>query len=91
MYWVRAWKTQLWDKAIDPWLSLFSDIGIELLLARINDKGVGDEMKSRLSLLGAGAVVLAKSQKGTSSYCLTALALICSIPLFPYRSFISAY
>lgn len=65
-----------------PWLSLFSDIRVGLLLALINNEDIGDGIESRFLLLGAETTVLAKGHEGTFSSCPSALALICSVLLF---------
>ncbi len=36
---------------MDPWLSPFSDIGMRLLLALVDDGGVGDGMENGFHLL----------------------------------------
>lgn len=76
---------------MDLWLSLFSDIKVGLLLARVKDKGIGVGVGSRFSLLGARAAMSAKDLGGASFSCLAVLALICFIPLLLCRTFISAY
>ncbi len=76
---------------MDPWLSPFSDIGVGLLLALVDDGGVGDGMENGFSSFRAGAAVLAKGLEGASlSYPATS-ALICSVTLLSCRTFISAY
>lgn len=67
-----------------------------LLLARLFvnlkvDESIGDGGENKLSLLGTGAAILVKGLEGTSLSCLTILALICSIPLLPCRTFILVY
>lgn len=88
---VRVWKTGLWDKTMDSWLYPFSNIGVKLLLARIDNKGIIDRMRSRFSLLGAGIAMLANDLEGISFFCLIVLTLICSIFLLSYRTFISVF
>lgn len=64
---------------------------MELILARVDNKGIRDGMGSKFSLLGAGATMLAKDLEGTSLFCSIALALMYSISLLSYRTFISVY
>lgn len=76
---------------MDPWLSPFSDIGVGLLLALVDDKGVRDRIENGFSLFGARAAMLAKGLEGASLSCLLALALICFVLLLSYKTFISTY
>lgn len=88
---VCAWKTELWDKAIDLWLFLISDIGMKLLLARVDYKGIKNRIKSEFSLLGAGAAVSVKGFENVSPSYPATSALICSIFLLSCKTFISTY
>lgn len=81
---------------MDPWLFLLSSIGVRLLLTRLFvdlrvDRGIGDGKKSGLSLLGDGAMVLAKEFEDISSFYFIASALIYSTFLFSCKIFISTY
>ncbi len=73
---------------MDSWLSLFSNIRVPLLLANIDNKKVEDKIGSKLK---AGVVVSVKDLENVSPSYLLILALIYSILLLLYRTFISAY
>ncbi len=76
---------------MDLWLSLFSNIGVRLLLAKVNDGDVRNGIESGFLLLGVGTAVLAKSLKSASFFCFATLALIYSILLLFCKIFISIY
>lgn len=78
----------LLNKVMDSWLSLFSNIRVPLLLANIDNKKVEDKIGSKLK---AGVVVSVKDLENVSPSYLLILALIYSILLLLYRTFISAY
>lgn len=78
-------------KVIDLWLSPNCDIEVGLLLARVDDRDVGDGIESRFSSWGARAAVLAKGLEGAFPSCPAMSTLICSISLLLYRTFISTY
>ena len=85
--------------AMDPWLFLFSEGRVGLLLAKLlltrlllawlrDDRGVEEK---RGSFWGARAALLIKGLDGASPSCLAASALICSVLLLFFMTFISAY
>ncbi len=86
-------------RAMDPWLSTFSESRVRSLLAKLllarlllawlrDDRGVGE--RRRLSL-GARNALLVKGLEGASPSCLAASALICSVFLLAFMTLISAY
>ncbi len=76
-----AWKTRLWAKAMDPWLSPFNETEREESLLVKGGKGAG----------AVGAALLVKIIDGPSPSCPTASALICSTPLLLCATLIFSY
>ena len=78
---MRARKTGLWAKAIDPWLSPFNETEREKSWLVKGNKGAG----------AVGAALLVKVIEGASSSCPEALALIWSALLLLCATLIFAY
>ena len=78
---VRAWKTGLWAKAIDPWLSHFNETKEEELLL----------VKGGKKAEAVRAALLVKVVEGASLSCPTALDLICAAPVLSCAILISTY
>ncbi len=78
---VRAWKTELWAKAMDPWLPSFNETENEESLLVKRSKKAG----------AVGVTLLVKVIQGASLFFPSALDLICSAPILFCATLIFAY